>query len=110
MEQLEKIQANQLRALLYMEKTTPYTGILMETGIWPIRKKIEYQTMMMYFSLINSDNKRLAKLVIQQQRKYTMPNTLYTKVRQISNTINVNIDQANIIKKSRYVRKDARNE
>ena len=49
----------------------------------------------MYFRLINSDNKRLAKLVIQQQLKYNMPNTFYTKVGQISDTIiKVNIDQA----------------
>ena len=38
-------------------ETTPYTGILMETWIWPIREKVEYQTLMMYFSLINSDDK-----------------------------------------------------
>ena len=30
---------------------------------------------MMYFSLITSDDKRLVKLVIQQQMKYNMPNT-----------------------------------
>ena len=29
-----------------------------------------------------------------------MRNTLYTEVRQVANTINVNIDQANIVKKS----------
>ena len=79
------MQPNQLRALLNKGKTTPYIGILMETGIWPIREKIEYQTKTMYFS---------------QQMKYKMPNTLYTKVRQIADTINVNIDQANIIKTS----------
>ena len=56
-------RSNQLRELLNMGKTTPYIGPLMETGILPIREKIEYQTMMMYLSAIISDDKRLAKLV-----------------------------------------------
>ena len=56
--------------------------------------------MLMNFSLIGSDDKRLEKLIIQKQMKYYMTNTLYTKVRQIADTIKVNSDQANIMKKS----------
>ena len=32
--------------------------------------------------------------------KYNIPNTLYSKVRQLADTIKVSIDQANIMEKS----------
>ena len=47
---------------------TPYIGILMETGIWPIKEKIEYQTLMLYHNLINSDEERVAKLLVREQK------------------------------------------
>ena len=34
--------------------------------------------------------------------KYNMPNTLYTKVRNIAETIKVNIDEVNIMNKSAW--------
>ena len=48
MEELERIQGCVLKAILNLPVTTPYLGILKETGIWPIKNVIEYYRLMLF--------------------------------------------------------------
>ena len=41
-EKLEKMEKKVLRKLLGVPKTTPYWGMLAETGSWPMENRIEY--------------------------------------------------------------------
>ena len=49
--------------------STCYWGLIKETGIWPVEKKILYQRLMLYQSLMTSDDLRLEKLVLTEQIK-----------------------------------------
>ena len=52
---IEKIKNQSLMKILQLPVTTPSTGLLMETGIWPAKERIEYSTLMLIHSIINSN-------------------------------------------------------
>ena len=56
MRQIEKIQGKALKGIIQLPGSTAYTGIIMETGIWPAGQKIKYATMMLYHDIKNSDD------------------------------------------------------
>ena len=43
--EISKIQISAFKQMLHLPKSTSDIGILFETGIWPIKEKIEYSTM-----------------------------------------------------------------
>ena len=61
---IEDIHRNLLTSILEIENSTPYVGILVETGEWPIYQTIHYKKLMLFQHLIVSDDKRLAKQVL----------------------------------------------
>ena len=69
MEELEKIQGKIIRRMTGQMSTTPYWGIIAETGIWPVRHRIEYKKIMLYHNIITSEDKRLVKEIIEDQLK-----------------------------------------
>ena len=71
MEQLEKIQKDMLTSLLELPPGTPYKGILAETGIWPIEQLFEYRRITTLKNIIDSDDKRLIKEIIEDQIRNT---------------------------------------
>ena len=54
---------NALKRIFQLPVSTTYTGIIMETGIWPAEQKIQYATMMLYHNIKNSDDNRKVKQV-----------------------------------------------
>ena len=52
LEDMEKLQGNMLRQLLEVPKTTPYYGILMETGWLTIEAQLDYRKLMLYHNII----------------------------------------------------------
>ena len=73
MERLEKIQGRILKRLLWLPGTTPYWGVLKETGIWTIEMQVLYQRMMLYQCLVTADDERLGKKVIVAQEEDGCP-------------------------------------
>ena len=59
--------------------TTPSTGLLKETGIWPTKERTEYLTLMLIHSTIDSNRERISQKIILEQRKKGMPNKLYER-------------------------------
>lgn len=55
---IDRIQSNVLKQIVYLRKSTSNTGILTETGIWSVEKILEYSTMMIYHSIMNSNDKK----------------------------------------------------
>ena len=94
MQAIEKIQNQSLKKILQLPVTTPSTGLLMETGIWPAKERIEYSTLMLIHSIINSNKERISQKTILEQRKKGMTNTLYERAKEIGQSIGMNIDQA----------------
>ena len=59
--ELENMQYRILKGMFGLPQCTPYWGIIAESGIWPIKYKIEYKKLMLFQNIIQSDNKRLIK-------------------------------------------------
>ena len=94
MQAIEKIQNQSLKKILQLPVPTPSTGLLMETGIWPAKERIEYSTMMLIHSIINSNKERISQKIILEQRKKGMTNTLYERAKEIGESIGMNKDKA----------------
>ena len=47
MKEKETIQGKTLKTIFKLPVSTAYTGILMETGIWPAEQRIQYATFML---------------------------------------------------------------
>ena len=67
LKQLEGVQGKILRNLLHLPKTTPYWGILHETGTWTIKWRLVYKMIMLFHNIMVGDEDRLAKEVLEQQ-------------------------------------------
>ena len=76
--------------MLQLPVTTPSTGLLMET--WPGKERIEYSTLMLIHSIINSNKERISQKIILEQRKKGMSNTLYERAKEIGESIGINKD------------------
>ena len=71
MDELERIQGSVLKAVLNLPVTTPYLGILKETGIWPTKNRIEYNTLMLFQNILTSSKERLGRVILQDQMAST---------------------------------------
>ena len=78
--EIEKEQGKTLKRIFQLPVSTTYTGIIMETGIWPAKQKIQYATMMLYHNIKNSDDNRKVKQVVEEQEQNQFKNTFYQKV------------------------------
>ena len=45
--QIDRIQEKALKRIYKLLVTTVYTGIIMETGMWPVEQIIQYTTLML---------------------------------------------------------------
>ena len=67
MEEIEKIQGTILKNILKLRVTTPYIGLLKETGVWPAKERIKYQRLMLYQNMMTSDEDRLGRVILKDQ-------------------------------------------
>ena len=65
--ELEKTQGQVLRRLMGLPTTTPYIGVLYETGIWWVEEMLVYKRMMLYHNIMNSKDSRVVKKVIKEE-------------------------------------------
>ena len=93
-EELEKIQGRALRSLLEVPKSTPYLGIIFETGIWLMKNRIEYKKLLLIHQIITSDDNRLIRKIIEDQDNSYYHNW-YTSVKRIAEKyiLNVNMNE-----------------
>ena len=104
MKKISKIQVSALKQILHLPKLTPNIGILYETGIWPIKERIEYSTMMFFHSIMKSDDERISKKIIEQQQKEKLKDTMYDRVKDIAEELEINIAKVGAIKESTWKR------
>ena len=101
-EEIEKMQSKALKKLLQVPISTSTAGVLMETGIWLPKEYLQYSTMMLYHSIINSEEERIAKNIVKEQRKYNLQQTFYSRVNSISKETGVDIKGAEKLRKSAW--------
>ena len=101
-ERMEIIQGNVLKGLLRLPKATPYWGILIELGIWPVEWQLKYRKMMLYHQILISKDDRKIKRIILEQKKNNYKECWYSEIVEIGNRTNVEIDTeiVRIMKKS----------
>ena len=92
MKKLESIQQKTLCSLLEIPKTTPYIGLLNEIGMWTIEERMKYRRLMLYHNLVNSDDGRLCKRVVQEQECSGEVDTFFDTTKDMSNSLKINID------------------
>ena len=68
-EEIEKIQSKALKRIFNLPTSTPYYGILMETGIWTIKAQIIYRKLMFLYNVMHSDENRIIKSIIVNQMR-----------------------------------------
>ena len=64
---VEKIQGKALKRIFSLPITTPYIGLIIETGVWPAEQRINYSSLMLYHNIINSSKDGLVKQIILEQ-------------------------------------------
>ena len=67
--EIEEVKS--LKQLLQLPISTSTAGVLMKTGIWPAKEYLQYSTMMLYHSILNSEEERMAKNIVKEQHKET---------------------------------------
>jgi hypothetical protein len=97
---LESIQQKTLCSLMELPKTTPYLGLLNEVGVWTIKERLKYRKIMLYHNLINSNNNRLAKRLVMEQREQQEDDTFYETVKEMLLTLGINISEVNKMTKA----------
>ena len=99
----KKNQGKPLKRIFNLPITTPYTALVIETGVWPAEKD-KLSSFMPQHNIINSSKNRLVKQIIQEQRAQNYQNTFYEKVRTITKELNIKLKAAVTMKKSEWKR------
>ena len=104
-QQLERIQGKVLRRIVGLPRTTPYWGLIIELGIWPVEWMLFYRRMMLYHNLESTGKERLALKVLEQQKRQEKTNNWYGELKEKAIEIGINVDEAKESKKSEWKRK-----
>ena len=67
--ELELFQENIIKAICEQRQSTPYYSLLAELGIWPVEQQMEYKQILLLHNILNTNQKRLLKEVIEEQIK-----------------------------------------
>ena len=97
---LERIQHHSLCSLLHLPKTTPYIALLNEVGMWRMEERLMYRKIMLLHNIINSNDDRLIKKMIEEQEESQEEGTWYDEAAKYLSTLEMNIDMVRAMTKS----------
>ena len=86
----------------WVPDSTPYWGLLNETGLWPLEDLINYRKLMLYQNLVKSDDDRLSKNVIMNEEKYAIEKTWYCELKSMAENYKINIGDVKKLQKSEW--------
>ncbi len=89
---LEKAQGMVLRRLLDLPQSTPYNGILCEFGIWKVKYTIYYRKIMLYHSIMHSDERRPIKKVVLSDERNEEEDTFWYDAKKMMEELNITGD------------------
>ena len=101
-EELEKIQAKALKRIFELPTSTPYIGILMETGLWTIKDQVVYKKMMLYKNVLNSDDSRIMKIIIENQMKNDDEGTWANELKEKAKCYNIDLNNCETMSKQKW--------
>ena len=98
--EIERIQAETLKKILDLPTSTPYVGVLMETGIWPAMDQLNYATLMFYHSVINSEERLVTKIMLEQEAT-SRANTFTERVKKIEEVLGIDTRSESVKKQKK---------
>ena len=93
LKELENIQAKILKRILKLPKSTPYFGLLSDLGIWPIKYLIDYKKILLLQNILESDDKRILKQIIESEINNTWPGCWFQSVKDIMEKYDINLEE-----------------
>ena len=100
MKMIDQAHYEVLKRVFEQRDSTPYYGILMETGHWPFSYVIVYKRLMFFHHLIHSEERRIArKLVKSQMEGQKLENTWYGGVEEWLVKLELEKNEEEIIKR-----------
>eukprot|EP00794_Sanderia_malayensis_P015001 gene15001-16550_t len=103
LKRLEQIQGGILKRILKLPSSTPYWALLKELGIWTLKRKVDYQRLMLFQNLMKSDESRLGRQIVEEQMKCRGRNWFnYTK--QIAEEIGIELERVFELSKEQWKR------
>lgn len=101
-QEIEKIQATCLKSLFRLPISTPYWGLLVELGIWNIQSRIEYKKLMIWQNIKNSEDTRLSRKVIMEQKERKWEIGWYKELTEIATKHKIDLTGTDTLMKSEW--------
>ena len=89
---LESIQLTILTGILRLPQTTSYCALLMETGWWTMRGRLAYRKLMLYHNILQSDERRTIKQIVQIQENQERKTTWLSSVKRDIEKYGIELD------------------
>lgn len=104
--EIEKLQGKALRQLYNVPSSTPYWGMLAELGVKPMEYVIHYKRLMVYHNILHSNESRIVRKIVADQKTYDMRKCLYEDVMKGAEKLKIDMSTVDIetIKKSQLKR------
>ena len=83
-QKMEQAQSQMIKTILHAPKSTPYYGLLWETGILTIESRVKYKKMMLYHNIMNSEVDRLSRRILMFQKEEKRTGTWFTSTKEIA--------------------------
>ena len=87
LEELEKSQMKAIRNIFNLPKTTPSWGLMKEYGLWPMSERVVYKRLMTLQQIRTSQNGRLCRKVIENQKTMDANNVGIVKLKMMQRNI-----------------------
>ena len=66
-----------------LPKSTPYFPLLLETGTLTMKAKAEYKKLMLYHNILHSDDERIIKQIVKEQKDVARESTWLASVNRL---------------------------
>ena len=81
--EMEKLQGKLLKLAMELPQSTPYEALLLELGLPTMKARVHYKKLMLYQNIMNSDDRRVVKKLVEEQKKMDREGTWMDGVEKI---------------------------
>ena len=71
-------------------------------GVWPLKERIIYKRLMLYQQIIHSNDDRLCKKVVEEQKRMAYEDCWYSELEREAKKLMIDLADVNTLKKSQW--------